>query len=42
MNAYQTHTLANGLQIIHYPHKGNVSYCGFVVDDGTRDEAADE
>ena len=42
MNAYQTHTLANGLQIIHYPHKGNVSYCGFVVDAGTRDEGADE
>ncbi len=39
---YHTHTLANGLRIVHYPHKGGVAYCGFIVDAGTRDEAADE
>lgn len=42
MNTYLTHTLSNGLQVVHYPHAGNVSYCGFVVNAGTRDEAVDE
>ncbi|MBO7318192.1 MAG: insulinase family protein, partial [Bacteroidales bacterium] len=42
MNAYLTHTLSNGLQVVHCPHAGNVAYCGFIVNAGTRDEAADE
>ena len=42
MNTYLTHTLSNGLQVVHYPHAGNVSYCGFIVNVGTRDEAVDE
>jgi len=39
---YQTHTLDNGLRIIHYPYISEISYCGFVVNTGTRDEMADE
>lgn len=39
---YQTHTLANGLRIIHKPISSNVSYCGFFVNAGTRDEHDDE
>lgn len=42
MNTYQVHTLPNGLRTIHIPHTGNVSYCGFIVNAGTRDERADE
>ncbi len=39
---YYSHTLSNGLRIVHKPMQGNVSYCGFIVNAGTRDEAADE
>lgn len=39
---YQTHTLANGLRIVHKPMLGDVSYCGFIVNAGTRDENEDE
>lgn len=39
---YQTHTLANGIKVVHCPHQGGVAYCGFIVNAGTRDEAADE
>ena len=42
MNTYLTHILPNGLQVVHCPHAGNVSYCGFIVNAGTRDEAPDE
>lgn len=35
---YQSHTLGNGLKIIHMPTEGNVSYCGFFINAGTRDE----
>lgn len=42
MNTYLTHILPNGLQVVHCPHAGNVSYCGFIVNAGTRDEASDE
>lgn len=42
MNRYHTHTLPNGLQLIHLPHQGSVSYCGFIVNVGTRDELSDE
>lgn len=42
MKEYQTHTLSNGLRVIHLPHEGNVSYCGFIVNVGTRDEMSDE
>lgn len=39
---YLTHTLANGLRIVHKPTEGNVSYCGFIVNAGTRDELGEE
>lgn len=39
---YQTHTLGNGLRIVHKPIVSNVSYCGFIVNAGTRDEYPDE
>lgn len=40
--SYNTFTLPNGLRIIHAPSPTNVAYCGYAVDAGTRDEAADE
>ena len=40
--SYSTHTLSNGLRIIHAPCPTNVAYCGYAVDAGTRDERPDE
>lgn len=39
---YNSHTLSNGLRIIHAPSAGNVVYCGFSVAAGTRDENENE
>ena len=39
---YHTHTLSNGLRIIHAPNQSAVAYCGFAIDAGTRDEAENE
>lgn len=39
---YHSHTLANGLRIVHLPVDSPVSYCGFAVNAGTRDEQSDE
>lgn len=39
---YQSHILPNGLRIVHKPVDGNVSYCGFIVNAGTRDEDTNE
>lgn len=39
---YQTHLLSNGLRIIHALVESNVSYCGFAVNAGARDEMPDE
>ena len=39
---YYSYTLSNGLRIVHKPTTGDVSYCGFVVNAGTRDENEDE
>lgn len=41
-NIYQSHTLANGLRIVHLPLDSHVSYCGFIVNAGTRDEISEE
>ena len=38
---YFTHTLPNGLRIIHQYTTSQVAYCGFAVNAGTRDEDAD-
>lgn len=37
-----THTLPNGLRLVHLPTDSPVAYCGLAVDAGTRDEAPDE
>jgi predicted Zn-dependent peptidase len=34
-----THSLSNGLRIIYRPTLSSVSYCGFAINAGTRDEA---
>lgn len=39
---YNTHTLSNGLRIIHTPSYGNIVYCGFSIAAGTRDEMENE
>ena len=39
---YNSHTLPNGLRIIHVPLPSAVAYCGFAVNAGTRDEREDE
>lgn len=38
----QTHTLPNGLRIIHLPTHSHVAYCGFAVNAGARDEKPHE
>ena len=40
MEEYRTCTLKNGLRLIHKPTQSAVSYCGFTIDAGTRDEDA--
>ncbi|MGI6048571.1 MAG: M16 family metallopeptidase [Petrimonas sp.] len=37
-----THQLPNGLRIIHQPFPSEISYCGIVIDTGSRDEFPDE
>lgn len=39
---FHTHTLSNGLRIIHEPLASKVAYCGFAIDAGTRDELPHE
>lgn len=39
---YQTHTLSNGLRIIHRPFPSEISYCGVAINTGTRDEYPEE
>lgn len=40
--SYNTHTLSNGLRIIHLPKQGEVVYCGYAVNAGSRDEMPGE
>lgn len=42
MQHYQSYTLKNGIRIVHMPLMSNVSYCGFIVNAGTRDENKNE
>lgn len=42
MAHYLFHTLSNGLRIIYKPTTSSVSYCGFTVNAGTRDELSGE
>ncbi|MDH6353731.1 putative Zn-dependent peptidase [Dysgonomonas sp. PH5-45] len=39
---YQSYTLQNGLRLVHKHNTSRVSYAGFIVNVGTRDEADDE
>ena len=39
---YFSHILSNGLRIVHLPSASPVSYCGFAINAGTRDEAVNE
>ncbi len=39
---YQSYILSNGLRLIHLPDESPVSYCGFAINAGTRDEASNE
>ncbi|MBB3187052.1 M16 family metallopeptidase [Microbacter margulisiae] len=39
---YFTHTLSNGLRLVHLPDNSPVSYCGFAINAGTRDELSSQ
>ena len=41
-NVVNIHKLDNGLRIIHHQFPSEISYCGIVVNTGTRDEFPDE
>ena len=40
--SYLSHVLPNGLRIVHLPTDSPVSYCGYAINAGTRDESTDE
>lgn len=40
--SYLSHALPNGLRIVHLPTNSPVSYCGYAINAGTRDEAPGE
>ncbi|GHU87744.1 hypothetical protein FACS1894155_01300 [Bacteroidia bacterium] len=42
MEYYETYCFPNGLRIIHLSSSGPVTYCGFAVNAGTRDERPEE
>ena len=42
MSRCLTYMMSNGLQLVHYPQAGRVSYCGFIVNAGSREERPDE
>lgn len=39
---YKTHTLSNGIRIIHQQVSSHVAHCGIIINTGTRDETEDE
>lgn len=39
---YESFILPNGLRLVHKPIAGNISYCGFFINAGTRDELPEE
>lgn len=41
MSIYNTHTLTNGLRIIHLNEESDVVYCGYAIKAGTRNEITD-
>jgi len=42
MKEYHSYRLENGLRIVHLPLSSHVSYCGFIINAGTRDENPEE
>lgn len=40
--SYTSHVLSNGLRIVHLPTDSPVSYCGYAINAGTRDEVVNE
>lgn len=40
--SYLSHVLSNGLRIVHLPTDSPVSYCGYAINAGTRDEEPGE
>jgi Predicted Zn-dependent peptidases len=40
--SYLSHVLSNGLRIVHLPTDSPVSYCGYAINAGTRDEGPGE
>ncbi len=39
---YETHTLSNGIRLVHKPDESPVAYCGIAINTGTRDEEEHE
>lgn len=39
---YQSHTLANGIRLVHKASESPVAYCGMAINTGTRDEAENQ
>lgn len=39
---YQTHTLDNGIRLVHHQTTSPVAYCGMLIHTGSRDESAEE
>ena len=38
MQDYESYTLSSGLRLIHRPNNSPITYCGFAINAGTRDE----
>ena len=39
---FETHTLSNGIRVIHRPVNANVAHCGIILNTGSRDESEEE
>jgi len=39
---FETHTLSNGIRLIHHPVNANVAHCGIILNTGSRDEKEEE
>lgn len=39
---FETHTLSNGIRLIHHAVKANVAHCGIILNTGSRDEKDEE
>jgi predicted Zn-dependent peptidase len=39
---FETHTLSNGIRLVHRPVKAKVAHCGIILNTGSRDEQEEE